>query len=115
LVEFLRARLDEDEATVAGLSDDERVPVLYASDDGLLVAPSRMLAEVEAKRRIIELHPPRPWHINAGGFVDIPKWHPICGMCGDREWYAVPAPCPTLLALVQPYADHPAFNPEWKL
>lgn len=50
--------------------------------------PGRVLAECEAKRRIMDLHNP----------------------CG--HWTAG-NPCEELCALASPYADHPDFDPEW--
>jgi hypothetical protein len=72
LVEFLRARLDEDEVA------------------------ARVLREVEAKRRILELHRP-----------DDPD-RPECVTCGPR-W-----PCRTVEALTSAYADHPDYHEEWR-
>jgi len=54
--------------------------------------PARVLAECEAKRRII-------------------MWH------GDRNdcWFnSHGEPCDHLTALALPYADHPSFRQEWK-
>lgn len=53
--------------------------------------PARVLAECEAKRRII-------------------VWH------GDRNdcWFNSHGdPCDHLTALARPYADHPDYRPEW--
>lgn len=64
LIEFLRARLDED--------------------------------EVEAKRRLIEIH---------GGGSD---------PCDTHGPDLRSIPCDTLLLLAVLYADHPDYRPEWK-
>jgi hypothetical protein len=139
LVEFLRARLDEDEKAaravpplghnydMGGNRQDERFTfgrTLPSSADGMgnwsehrdspttkahfsRWTPSRVLAEVEAKRRIIDLHQPSPpvaAVVSLHGPID-----PICA--ADALIY----PCDTIKALALPYADHPDFDPAWKL
>lgn len=65
--------------------------------------PERVLAEVDAKRRIIKRHLQRrapnwdyPGHI---GYE--------CAQCTNEY------PCPTLALLALPYRDHPDYQPEW--
>lgn len=58
--------------------------------------PARVLAECEAKRRIVEEH----------GVIDPCDAHDP--MTGRAE------PCPTLLDLASVYADHPDFDPAWR-
>lgn len=53
--------------------------------------PRFVLAECEAKRRIIER------------YAHLAEW----GNSGDAEW--------VLTLLAQPYADHPDFDPSWKV
>lgn len=72
---FYEARLDQDEA--------------------------RLLAEVAAKRAVLELHEPYDSEEH-GGLA--------CWTCGPGGF---PYPCVTLRALVQPFAGHPDFNPGW--
>jgi len=62
--------------------------------------PARVLADCEAKRRIVGLHERRP------------DW-PDCQECGDRDDIK-PWPCSTLRLLALPYADHPDYRPEWR-
>jgi hypothetical protein len=133
LVAFLRARLDEDEAYALGafgdhnnagrrwseiwsgalqigeyedllITNDAPVSRFMARND-----PGRVLAEVEAKRRIIEEHLPMQIHLEA---VDKT---PRCNQCGDSRGRFRTYPCPTLRLLAQPYADHPDFDPDWRL
>lgn len=54
ITEFLTARLDEDEAVAMGASSHPD-PAAYARDNygHLWIEPSRLLAEVEAKRRVL--------------------------------------------------------------
>jgi len=61
------------------------------------------LAEVDAKRRIIDLHD----DVSGG-----------CRTCMDAELSndgpdAAAWPCPTLRLLALPYADHPGYREEW--
>jgi hypothetical protein len=106
LVEFLRARLDEDErvARQHHLTNwhFDGIKNHIVNDDGVTVAivrttqehiqrhdPARVLREVEAKRRIIDL-------ADSLGYVT-----------NDAE----PA---ILAALALPYADHPDYREEWR-
>ena len=125
IVEFLEARISEDKALARSASpgpwhvDAESTEVLAV--DGIVVADgfalsgpqtrattahiarhdsARVLAECEAKRRIVGLHESRP------------DW-PDCQECGDRD-YTKPWPCSTLRLLALPYADHPDYRPEWR-
>jgi hypothetical protein len=112
-VDFLRARLDEDDAVIRrnrgqhGVSDggsfpDYRTydtPDAAAADDYLRhFRPPRLLAQVEAARLILNLH--RPDDPVAGD--------PICTVC------LYTPPCETLRALTAVYAAHPDYRPEWR-
>lgn len=117
LTEFLLARIAEDEFEAAetkgraGIEFDGAVQWAYqaalrASDQhwhreqaSRHIArwdPARVLAECEAKRRIVERH-------HAAGRSG------LCDECHAQVW-----PCPTLRALALPYADHPEFREEWR-
>ncbi|MEU8760671.1 DUF6221 family protein [Streptomyces sp. NPDC048659] len=65
--------------------------------------PARVLAEVDAKRRILELHGPAEYE-----YSDVD----ICSTC-DRGG-PLPHPCPTLHLLALPYADHPDYDEAWR-
>lgn len=105
LVAFLRARLDEDQRTAAGLVNAARVvgakPDFYGAGGPAAEAfwarfdPSRLLADIDAKRAILDLH------------VDRAE----CTRCAwfDGELY----PCDTLKHLAQPYAGHEHYRKEW--
>lgn len=68
--------------------------------------PAHVLAEVAAKRAIIQLHPYRHSISDPDGLeID----DELCDRC-DVDW-----PCPTLRAVVAIHADHPDFKPEWAL
>lgn len=134
LVEFLLARLAEDEQVAKGAKaadgehwsfrvspytgdrwDTEIVEYLgQAEGSGVRYIevtaqhitrhdPARVLAEVEAKRQIIDLHRHRPEQAWDGSTLT-----GDCAECGDEHF-----PCPTLRALALPYADHPECHPSW--
>jgi hypothetical protein len=136
LVEFLRARFNEDEQgardAFSGQADPENgwgaerpegyrqmaitphVGIIHEAvqaDHIVRWNPARVLREVEAKRRIIAEHqivpgPPQP----PGG----PDYG--CKTCHDHSEYGVGGfgYCTTLRLLALPYADHPEFREEWK-
>jgi hypothetical protein len=64
-------------------------------------APARVLAECEAKRRIVDLHRAVPV---APGRREL-----TCVEDGALTW-----PCPTLRFLAAPYADHSDYCVEWR-
>ena len=111
LVEFLRARLDEDEEVARETRRfEQRVPHTerwFASHGNAItsMAPHRAVAEVDAKRRIIDEHEP------SGNYVYRDDGTPACGTCGD---YTVEWPCDTLKLFALPYADHPDYDPAWR-
>lgn len=84
LTEFLLARIAEDQRWA---EDYYPPPPMWIS--------GRLLAECEAKRRIVELH----------GSVDPCDAH-------DASFRTVP--CDTIRALALPYADHPDYDPTWR-
>lgn len=123
LVAFLKARLDEDEqAAKAATSgrwmaldggvmalEDESWPVTSTEtecerDDRVHIArwdPARVLAEVQAKRRIIERHHEVIWT----------EWHDVretaCGHCSQPGGRRVAWPCPDVLDIAEVYGWAP--------
>lgn len=134
LAEFLRARLDEDAAVARAapadsieategmwetkylvLHDNAQTTVTAEMDARLAehIArhdPARVLAEVEAKRRIVEKHGPTPPGYTWVGDDD--DLMPACSVCGDMT---VAFPCPTLRLVASVYDDHADYLPEWKI
>lgn len=86
LVDFLRGRLDEDEANAY---DCECVV-------GGGWSEARTLAEVKAKRAIVD---------------EFQMWSDAPNPDAAVVWNALK---PVVRALAQPYADHPDFRPEWR-
>lgn len=153
LVVFVRARLDEDEAA-AGAASPGPWHVNAESDevlavDGVTVAdgfalsgrqlrvttahiarhdPARVLAEVEAKRRIVDLHPYTTQRAASSetSFRSAygPNWEkrlknldtPYCETCDvdDGVIASDGTPCETLRLLALPYADYPDYWEEWR-
>ena len=121
LAEFLLARIAEDEAVARDAGERRGLPYespLYVVDDNYRhdqvgIYPERVLAECEAKRRIVGIHELDPievysWGTTGGG----------CGLCdhscetGGNTWGH--DPCETLKALALPYADHPDYDEAWR-
>jgi hypothetical protein len=95
------AVVDEDTPNIAGVVDE--AGEVARSESASTVAhiarhdPARVLAECEAKRRIMAAHTP---------VDDEPDgW---CNNCDGDGW-----PCTTMAALALPYADHEAYREEW--
>lgn len=141
LTEFLLARIEEEEGVArhptprdADLDDvtfwDEVADAqLHTAECGYRMgefsdpcrcnAPARVLAECEAKRRIVEHHE------YGMGYRSLPwSWgaeeeaYEVCGACYERDadGYAsnAKAPCLTLRLLALPYADHPDYQEAWR-
>ncbi|MEV4197029.1 DUF6221 family protein [Micromonospora globbae] len=64
--------------------------------------PARVLAEVAAKRRILDEHFEASLGDTGVGAGD-------CTTCTNYAW-----PCPTVRLLALPYADRPGYRPEWR-
>jgi hypothetical protein len=149
LVDFLRARLDEDAeaAQIAALAAGgehwyahahqigRRAPKEWVgastdparsrSDSKTIRAsrqeltryiarhdPARVLAEVEAKQRILDEHQPDRFGdcVTCADEETFDDDHD-----GNREWSrsAKTHPCPTLRLLALTYASHPDYRSEW--
>jgi hypothetical protein len=135
ITDFLLARIAEDEAVALAADESgggewwqwrEVWPKvggnIYDVPDADQIArwsPARVLAECEAKRRIVAEH-------RATTFTDISleiRNAPVCLVCNavfpayDEDQpptLQAPWPCPTLRALASVYADHSDFREEWR-
>lgn len=113
ITEFLTARYDSAEslwtkARDRGLLIRLRDQPEVMSHDGF---PAMMLADLTAKRAITKMHTPQA---DCDGKDE-------CGACSFHELYegfndvSEPWPCLTLRLLAHIYADHPDFDPAWKV
>ena len=84
-------------------------PVEDARRVRVLFDPARVLAECEAKRRIVEFHRPSS---DAPG----PEWLPYCEGCWQEggEDGAPLHPCRTIRFIAAIYADHPDYRADWQ-
>jgi len=105
IVEFLLARIAEDEAVAREVNPDAwdydvtANREAWADEDRVSVGVGRVLADCEAKRRIVETHD--------GTVAGQPNTHPCDGTSGVYE-------CDTLRALASVYADHPDYDEAWR-
>ena len=117
LVEFLEARIAEDETGArqaielrqAHPHDGERKIAGDVAESDWEFTPQRLLAECEAKRRIIAAHD--------YGWVSLAPGKPeerVCDTCATSGTWD-PWPCPTLRALAAPFSSHPDFDPAWRV
>lgn len=116
LVEFLQARISEDEviarATLAtgAIRDGAGEPwsLSHMDEYGVIcIEPTRVLAECEAKRRIIKL---------ADDATSLDMQVDSGFRIGRRSEVAEPYVGDVILrSLAQPYRDHPDFKPEWTI
>lgn len=116
IVEFLEARIVEDEWVAKSRLKDQSDVFSWPHEDGQTLSPdldhsrrhgpARVLREVAAKRELLELHydgNPGPGDVH------------YCGTCHDyykhdaEDW-----PCETVRVLASAYSDHPDFDEEWR-
>lgn len=110
IVEFLEARLAEDERIAKATGEDATYGFTWPNTQYELRSselihirrhdPARALAEVAAKRGILEAHAGRS-----------PRSSDFCRICEDPYTYGPEAwPCDTVRYLASIYKDHPDFN-----
>ena len=129
IAEFLLARVAEDEQVArtvrvqkswdydGGWTIGEPYDEVCESNDAESLEhiarwdPARVLAECEAKRRIVAEHPGTVQCETCLDHEDSEE-----GPEGDAYNYVVMkgAPCPTLRLLALPYADHADYREEWR-
>ncbi|MFD9276905.1 DUF6221 family protein [Streptomyces mirabilis] len=83
----------------------ERMPLLSP------FGQSRVLREVEAKRKLVELH--GPVILRGGPGAKYFDTTTVCCSCEPPQFPEHAFPCPTLRLLALPYADHPDYRSEW--
>lgn len=112
-MEFLTARLDDDEARATRWFDEwcqGAVPLRPDLTDG----PARAVIEVDVKRRIVEMHEATQGRaFNVISFKPL-RWRRLpdpparCLHCDDL------APCLHLRLLAAPHADHLDYDEAWR-
>lgn len=115
LIAFIRARLDEDGRD---LRHGDEWPQWNLRPSRFGARLGRALRELDAKRRIVELHQPANPDAEPEpglpGYPDRPWLY--CSTCGSGEpnEYPVTWPCETSKLLALPYSDHPDYREEWR-
>jgi len=98
----------EDRSTVAGTCEDYEGEPPRDSAHIAYHDPTHVLADIAAKRRIVEAHPEyiAGWPHEGTG---------TCATCRTQDELAGdPWPCATLRALLSVYADRDDFPEEWR-
>lgn len=112
LIAYLNARYDEEEHLAKGGDLDSPDLTLRLDDDlrWVSVTPSRILADIESKRKILDEHGPETVWDGAG------TEEPACTTCryDDGTGTYPYGGCPTVRALAAPYAGRPDFPAERK-
>jgi hypothetical protein len=70
--------------------------------------PARVLRDIEARRRLVSLHAKDKDH---DGCTICDNGNNSCGCMSGWYWKY---PCDTLKILALPYADHPDYRAEWR-
>lgn len=103
IVEFLKARLDEDEERLDAI-DHIQAPAGHMA---------RERREVEVKRRIVDDH--EPVILRGGSGARYYETTRVCRSCEPpRQFPESAVPCQTLKLLASVYADHPDYRGEWR-
>ena len=114
LVEFLRARLDEDAAEIAKQPDGRGEPGgigIWSSGDAisnteyLILSKRRALAEIDAKRQVIAMYE------DAVAFIEMMKAH---GKTAPAHEAAAESYLNVIRAHIAAYADHPDYRNGWQ-
>lgn len=105
----------EGDAGIWDTSGTPRVRFVWARERDHIVRhdPARVLAEVDAKRRIVKLHGRAT--LRAGGGAQYYATATVCRSCEPNHQFPEQSwPCPTLRLLALPYAGHEAYREEWR-
>jgi len=124
-VTWLRACFDDEQRDADGKHDQYACDLraLQTFGDCSCGYPSRVRADLDAKRQIIELHSPEPSHYVNGRFIFDEPGTPQCeycaSLCHSRSGLScddpdAPYPCDTVRLLALPYADRPGYRDEWR-
>ncbi|MFI6304291.1 DUF6221 family protein [Amycolatopsis thailandensis] len=110
LIAFLNAQLDKDaERAYSGWGRDPEGRWENMDEGNSVMTPRAVLADVAAKRQIIEFCGEREQHfVGLPGALENPKARDF--LPGLRQ----PSHSMVLKFLALPYADHPDYREEWK-
>lgn len=118
IVAFLTARLDEEAERLEWIlgcrneDDDFDGGWNLWGDFGraidLAFRPARLLADIEAKRRIVERHRNYDFPFNQDDGPGDYSWTGCCDFC-HQPW-----PCPDLRDVAAPYAGRPGYLESWR-
>lgn len=113
MVTWLRARFDRDEWDIKHSRNlDEQCDVPWLEPEW--ITRDRLLAEVAAKRAILDLHdhahPDRPDEVTCR------RWDPEAfDDSGDQgDYVSEDSPCRTVRLLGAPFADRPGYDETWR-
>ena len=134
--EFLLARIAEDEAAARALhsalrnkgpvpayhdqvasAQRRQWPTFWRAFDAC-PNPDRVLAECASKRQIVGLHAPQyavAYRESERLLAEAFDQDKVRALASSGPIWPYPASQQTLLALAQPYADHPDFDPAWSV
>ncbi|MFI1409382.1 DUF6221 family protein [Streptomyces sp. NPDC020707] len=101
MVEFLWARLREDETAARALKANKNEDVIRLRD--------RVLADVAAKRRLLHWVHEIPWVVEGR-----PRSIVGSAVMSTIEGVPLKLRSPVAFTLLVAYADHPDFHPEWQ-
>jgi hypothetical protein len=131
LVTWLRAQLDEDERVAQAAGSRYETPasapaILAGFNAGPQVVefaqlwtPARVLAEVDAKRRLLDLHDP---YARRGGWpvTEYQACSYCAGLCHSGSGLACDQPvdalypCETVRLVATAYAGRPGYRDQWR-
>jgi hypothetical protein len=116
LVAFLTRCLDEDERVVRQMMAEPGGFYLETDSVNIMTVgayvyrwpPKRVLAEVKAKRAIIEAGAPRREREETGEYLHFGNWSSCSDDCASTVWWEI------LKLLAQPYAGQDGWREEWR-
>ena len=121
---YRSALVDEHDRVVLPPKDDDVFPSRNVAEHIARHDPARVLAECEAKRRIIAFHESWPVLIQTEPSLELTPETWVAKMTSDIAWLTNaeyvkrfgtdPPTAPMLLAMAQVYADHTDYREEWR-
>ncbi|GHE32256.1 hypothetical protein GCM10017673_38900 [Streptosporangium violaceochromogenes] len=118
-VAFYTARLDEDERTARRIQATRHGTLIVAPGDGesppvFEISGGRLLAEVEAKRKLLARHTPEPMNGYDSDVDDPSTYAPGCPACQTGVVQPGDWPCEEMRDLLSVHNTHPHYRDEWR-